>query len=222
MSTEAGEIYASLAAIQDELQAVGKERQTSDVGNYMYRAAEDLVNALHPLFKKHKVLILDEVVSIEREQHSSQRGNAKFLTLMQMRFTFISGKDGSSVSAVSPGEAMDNADKGTGKAATYCLKTALSHLFTVPTEDWADIEQEDHEIQAGARNVPGVYKRASDAIRNVTDHQTVSALRKRIKACVEDGSLVPAEAQELEDMLSDKEKQIPVPTGDAGRNRANG
>lgn len=215
----AGAIYGALASIQEDLKAVGKDRQTEAKGRYMYRAAEDLVNAIHPLFRKHKVFILTDIKELGLREHRSNNGSPIFTTVAHVNFSFVSGVDGSRVTCCVPGEAMDMQDKGSGKAMTYALKTALSHLFTVPTEDWADTEAYSYELQSQDDKV---FLRAQDAIRNATTVSDLEAIVARIETYRESGALADGDADTLRAHCTEREKDLPKPDANSGRRAAQG
>lgn len=62
-----------------------------------------------------------------------------------MKFTAYA-EDGSSVSSVTIGEAMDSGDKSMNKAMSTAYKYALMQIFCIPTADDKDTETHTHEV----------------------------------------------------------------------------
>ncbi len=94
-----------------------------------------------------------------------------------MRFHFFA-EDGSSMSAVTQGEGMDNGDKGTAKAMSVAMKYCLMQTFLVPTEDLVDGDAES----IPPRDKP---KKAKTTTPD-PDHEERAELRKEINASREE------------------------------------
>src|SRR5690606_30131319 len=80
----------------------------------------------------------------EREERQTQKGGALIYSVIDVKFTFYA-EDGSSVSSIIKGEAMDSGDKATNKAISTALKYALMQMFLIPTEEKIDTEYESPE-----------------------------------------------------------------------------
>lgn len=140
-------IYKKLIAINQELEFIPKEKKNLQQG-YNFRGIDDMYNALHPLFAKHGVFITSEKVSSVREERSTKSGNALIYSIMDYKFTFHA-EDGSSVSSIVTGEAMDSGDKSANKAISAALKYALMQMFLIPTEEQKDIDPDinTHDVK---------------------------------------------------------------------------
>lgn len=141
-------IYQSLAAIMNEVEAIGKNKKNAQQG-FMYRGIDDLYNDLQPKFAKHKVFIASEVLEIMREERQTKSGGSLTYTILKVKFTFYA-EDGSNVSSVMVGEAMDSGDKGSNKAMSIALKYCLFQLLLIPTEEVkeSDPDATIHQVQA--------------------------------------------------------------------------
>ncbi len=60
-------IYQSINAILNEVEAVGKTKENT-VQHFKFRGIDDVMNAIHPLLAKHKVFVVPEVLRREREE----------------------------------------------------------------------------------------------------------------------------------------------------------
>lgn len=136
-------IYQSIAALMQDIPAVGKEKRNKEQG-FLYRGIDDVMNALQPLLSKHKIFIVPEVLEQRREERTSKAGKALLYSLLTIKYTFFA-EDGSSVSAVVIGEGMDTADKASNKAMAVALKYALFQVFCIPTEEMVDPDSETPE-----------------------------------------------------------------------------
>lgn len=133
-------IYERIAAIMEEMPAIGKEKKNKDQG-FMYRGIDDVMNVLQPLLSKHKVFIVPEVLEQTREERATKSGGRLLYSLLKIKYTFFAD-DGTSVSAVVIGEGMDSSDKASNKAMAVGMKYALFQVFCIPTEEMADPDSE--------------------------------------------------------------------------------
>jgi hypothetical protein len=131
-------IYEALTAIMADCGAIGKGRRNQQQG-YSFRGIDDLYNAIHPLFAKHGVFVTSEVIERHREERQTKHGGLLLYTTLRVKFTFYSS-DGSSVSSITEGEAMDSADKSTNKAMSAALKYCLMQMLLIPTEELKDAD----------------------------------------------------------------------------------
>jgi hypothetical protein len=139
-------IYQALAQINKGIGAIQKSSKNQQQG-FMYRGIDDVMNELHALFAEHEVFILPEFLNIETTERQTQRGGVLFYVKATVKFTFMSS-DGSGVSAVVVGEAMDSGDKATNKAMSIALKYALLQMFLIPTIEEKDPDAQTHEIKS--------------------------------------------------------------------------
>ena len=128
-------LFEALSAIQSELTAVGKDSTANAGGKYKYRGIDAVINALHPLLAKHGVTIAPHVVAHDLQQFT---GYSKPHTNTILTVDYhVHGPDGQQldppVRAI--GYGIDNTDKGPGKAMSYAYKSAISQLFSLPTDD---------------------------------------------------------------------------------------
>jgi len=131
--TNAGQIYAAMAAIMKNVGAVGKNGKTDkNAGGYAYRKIEDVYASLQGLMAEHGVFSLPQVIKQRREERPTRNGGLLIYTILTVRFTFYAA-DGSSVQAVTVGEGMDSSDKSSNKAMSAAEKYALVMAFKIPT-----------------------------------------------------------------------------------------
>jgi hypothetical protein len=149
-----GAIYKALWSIMGEVTAVSKDR-VNQYQQYKFRGIDDIVNVLHPLFTKHKVLMVPQIMeSSGEEKAATVDGKTKmsYIRKVTMEYCFVSVEDGSEVRVIAEGEGFDTSDKAKPKAITMAFKQVLQQMFMIPTEDSADAEQDhiEHPVQASA------------------------------------------------------------------------
>ena len=147
MNAQEGKIYERIASVQSDVEFIGKDKQVQSGGSYKYRGVDQVLNTLHPLFSKHKIFAVPEVLEIlEREQRKTSKGNEVLYQVLKIRYTFYTD-DGSSVSAVVVGEAMDSGDKVSNKCMSVAYKYACFQVLSIPTEETcADPDDENQAL----------------------------------------------------------------------------
>lgn len=130
-------IYAAMAAIAAEIGAIGKDKRCTQGANFAYRGIDDVYNALNPIMAKHGVFVLPIAGERTTETRQTQKGATIEVVVMRMTYKFCHA-DGSSVEAVTVGQAMDSGDKATNKAMAIAHKYAILQAFCIPTEDMED------------------------------------------------------------------------------------
>ena len=141
-------IYKAIIGVMAEINAIGKDRKNQQQG-FAYRGIDDVMNELHAALTKNKVFVVPEVLNEERSTGKTRNGGDLFYTRLKIRFTFYTD-DGSSVSAVVIGEAMDSGDKASNKALSIGLKYAMLQVFCIPTEDEKDPDAQSPQPAAGS------------------------------------------------------------------------
>lgn len=129
-------IYESINAIMQDMGAIGKNK-TNIQQNFKFRGIDDVMNHLKPLLAKYKVFVVPQVLSYEREERKTSKGNNLIYSVCNIKYTFYA-EDGTSVEAVVTGEGMDSGDKATNKAMAIAFKYALFQVFCIPTEEMKD------------------------------------------------------------------------------------
>lgn len=201
-------IYKAIIGVMAEINAIGKDRKNQQQG-FAYRGIDDVMNELHAALTKNKVFVVPEVLNEERSTGKTRNGGDLFYTRLKIRFTFYTD-DGSSVSAVVIGEAMDSGDKASNKALSIGLKYAMLQVFCIPTEDEKDPDAQSPQPQAGTMKPakPAPKKAAFDFTPK--GGETTPAEKKELgeifKATFPDGS--PVFSKEAMKFFSDLRKDF--------------
>lgn len=149
-------IHELIPLIMDDVGAIEKSRKNQSQG-YQFRGIDDVYNAMQPAFAKRGVFVVPSVLTQAREDRQTNKGGNLIYTILTVKHTFYA-KDGSSVEAVTVGEAMDSGDKSANKAMSAAMKYAVMEVFAIPTEDAKDTENETHEV--GPRQAPPLPRHA--------------------------------------------------------------
>ena len=118
-------------------------------GQNEYKAVGEktVLNMIKPLFKKHKLIMIPKDGEISEDVFSYVDGYGKnklrAITQLKVYFTLIDAETGESVDVIGFGNGADSQDKGSGKAFTYALKTALNKTFMMFSGEDTDNQHSD-------------------------------------------------------------------------------
>lgn len=149
--TKTPKIYEALIKANELVGAISKGNTNQQQG-FKFRGVDDVYNRLHPILAKCGIVIVPEVVSYEVTERQARNGVLLY-TRATIRHHFTTS-DGSSVTTLVVGEAMDSGDKGMNKAMSIALKYALFQLFTIPTDEDKDPDATTHELVPQAPQAP--------------------------------------------------------------------
>jgi len=144
-------IAEKLLAIQTELKA--PKNQTNKFGNYKYRSAEDILEALKPYLSKYKVSVKVSNETIEICEMHCVRSVAKL----------IDAEDPNSVIEASDDAFIEMNAKGmqmpqkSGSASSYAKKYALGNLFLLDDTKDSDATN-DHKTTIASSKLPSLNK----------------------------------------------------------------
>ena len=136
-------IYESITKVMSESIAIGKDSYNKQQ-NFKYRGIDAVMNTFYPLFSKHKIFIVPEVLEQTREERTTKNGGNLIYSILKVKYTFYA-EDGTSISATVMGEGMDSADKSGNKAMSVAFKYAMFQVFCIPTEEMRDPDAESFE-----------------------------------------------------------------------------
>lgn len=166
---EPAPIAVLLSRVSADVGAVRKDRVApGNIGGFQFRGVDAVVNAVHPAFARHGVIMLPEVLDVTRESVPTRAGNTMMNVSVRVRFTFY-GPTGDHLSVITMGEAADAGDKATAKAQSVALRVALLQALLLPTDE-PDPDEQGYEradrpqgVQAGQRQ-PTARQAEHDAV----------------------------------------------------------
>jgi hypothetical protein len=172
-------INAALLAVQRDITAIDKERKNQQQG-YNFRGIDDVMNEIHPHFTKHGIFITTKVLDQKREERETRNGATLLYSILKIEFQFHA-EDGTSVTCEMIGEGMDSGDKSANKAMSVALKYAILQMFTIPTADPKDPENDSPEpLPKKDRPMPGTKESKSfDDWHAVTWHLKFGAKKDK-------------------------------------------
>lgn len=161
-------IYKAIIGVMKSINAIGKD-SFNKLQGFKYRGIDDVMNELHTALANNGVFIVPEVLEEVRSTGKSKNGGDLYYTRLKIRFTFYA-EDGSSVSSVVIGEAMDSGDKASNKALSIGLKYAMLQVFCIPTEEEKDPDAQSPQPQAGSmKKAPQVEQKGGPATQAESD-----------------------------------------------------
>jgi len=125
-------LVIKLCEILGDVDRVPK-RGRNEFHKYDYVMEPDLVEAVRQKLAERHVFLLSSVEELRREDT---------LTEAKVKFTFLDGDTGESLSFYYVGQGDDKGDKGAYKAYTGALKYAIMKNFLVPTGDDPEADTE--------------------------------------------------------------------------------
>lgn len=189
-------IYKALTSIIGEVSAIGKNQKNQQQG-FMFRGIDDVMNELHTLFGKYKVVIIPEVVDYKVQEHTTSKGTLMYTTHSIIKFHFVAD-DGSEIVTTNVGEAMDTADKGMNKTMSCALKYALMQMFLIPTKDIEDADRITPDNTMPTTQLQQTQKIVKDVQKVLAMIEAATTLDelKKIQDGVNASGLYQAEMQE--------------------------
>lgn len=153
-------IYESISNVMKDIGAIGKN-DVNEYDKYKFRGIDAVYNALNGALVKNKVFIVPELLDLEQEDRQTAKGGVQIHTKVKVKYSLFA-EDGTFITSVFPGEAMDRSDKSINKAMTAAYKYMLFELFTIPTEENKDADAESPEAGAKKNDAPVVTEQNAE------------------------------------------------------------
>lgn len=136
-------IYQAMANVMASISPIGKDKHNHQ-GGFKFRGIDDVYNSLHRAMADEGIFCTMEVID-HRSEPRQFKNSSGFQVYTTVKYSFHA-VDGSSVSSVVVGEAMDSGDKATNKTYAIAHKYALLQAFLIPTEDMQDPDGEQYQL----------------------------------------------------------------------------
>ena len=175
-------VYKKLIKVQQELKAPKNQRNT--FGNYNYRSAEDILEALKPILAKHEAdVILSYKVIVTGNMWTYVEATATFVDIETGESTCTTGyaREAETKNGMDPSQI-------TGSASSYAGKYALNGLFLI--DDTKDADTDEHHRQTAGNNQKAFSKDDVTALRldlvklAIATSKDVNALEKRVATAI--------------------------------------
>lgn len=135
-------IYERLSAVMNEISPIAKD-SWNDGQKFKFRGVDAVVAEIHPLFKKHGVMLFSMANPAVYATVPQRSGSLATSARLTVQFTLV-GLKGDYHFGVADAEANDNGDKATAKAMSVALRTFLLQTFLIPTGD-TDADSENYD-----------------------------------------------------------------------------
>ena len=143
------QVLKSIATVAKKLSQAGIAKgRTNQQQGFKFRGIDEVLNAISPMLADEGLIMAPKVLSREVTERTTKSGGALFYVVLMVEYTIYSAVDGSSVSVVTCGEAMDSGDKATNKAMSAAYKYMVIQTYCVPTEGDNDADATTHEVAA--------------------------------------------------------------------------
>ena len=132
-------VYKKLIKVQTELKAPKNQRNT--FGNYNYRSAEDILEALKPILVKHEAdVFISYKIIVKENLWTYVEATATFVDIETGEYTCTTGyaREAETKKGMDPSQI-------TGSASSYAGKYALGGLFLI--DDTKDADTDEHYRQ---------------------------------------------------------------------------
>lgn len=172
-------IVQALAAVMEEVQAVGKEGRNTQQ-NYNFRGIDAVVNAVGPAFRRHGVVCVPVEAGYDSENYTTKNGAHMRSVTVRVTFRFY-GPAGDYIEAQALGESADAGDKAVPKAHSVAYRTMLLQALCIPTNE-PDPDSESHERAEPVRqdapraDVPNTWAKVEKAVRSCDNEGEAWAL----------------------------------------------
>ena len=150
-------VYKKLIKVQQELKAPKNQRNT--FGNYNYRKAEDILEALKPILAKHEATVfISYKVVVTGNMWTYVEATATFVDIETGESTCTTGyaREAETKKGMDPSQI-------TGSASSYAGKYALNGLFLI--DDTKDADTDEYHRQTAGNNQKAFTKDDVTALR---------------------------------------------------------
>lgn len=155
-------IHRKIIEVMKRVSHVGKN-DFNEQQKYPFRGIDGVLNAVGPAMREVGVFAVPRVVESSVARVLSTTDKAMRESTVRIEYTFYA-EDGSSITAVVPGESLDTGDKGMAKALSVAFRIVLIQIFALPTQEpTTDHDGHYHEESRSALS-PWVRNRGLELI----------------------------------------------------------
>lgn len=136
-------IYEKLLSVQSELKA--PKNQTNNFGRYNYRSCEDILEAVKPILKKEKcvVIVNDEIEQVDNRFY------------VKATVSLVDVESGEIIASSAYAREEENkkgmdSSQVTGASSSYARKYALNGLFAIDDTKDGDVTNSGEENESSA------------------------------------------------------------------------
>lgn len=182
-------VVAALANVMEDVRAVAKDGRNQQQ-QYPFRGIDAVMNAVGPVLRKHKVVVVPLLESVNYRDVTTSGGKPSRECTVSVRYRFY-GPSGDYIDCVTPGESMDFGDKGAPKAMSVAFRTALLQALCLPTDD-PDPDSHSYERESPAVGRGQAPKPPADKFGGTDPDEILPRLRADCEAMGWDLGVVAA------------------------------
>lgn len=130
---QAPSVIEALTRVMGDVQYVGKGGW-NDHQKFKFRGIDDVMNAVGPVLRRHKVILMPRIISHELTSRPRPNGGTTNFATVTVEYT-AHGPAGDTISGSAAGEAFDTGDKATPKAMSVAFRTFLLQALCLPTDE---------------------------------------------------------------------------------------
>jgi hypothetical protein len=203
MSEEKPTIHAALLAVMNDVTYVGKD-QYNEQQKFNFRGIDGVLDAVGPAFRKHGILPMPEVTSVESTSYTTKNGTVMTRSVVRVNYDFR-GPAGDTLTAIGiPGESADSGDKSVSQAMSVAYRTALIQVLALP------IHQPDPDADTEEKEAAQPAVVTEDQSATELDWESATRMKEAHQAYV---AMVKDEPEEVKAALRAyrKDKGFPWP-----------
>lgn len=139
-------IYEKLYKIQKQVKGLSKDKKSH---NFEYVTGNKLLSFIKPLMDEHKILLKQEVLSIENDRmdYKTKYGEkSEILSKVMMKFTWIDVETGEKDENLFGANGQNDWEKGLGSALTYAERYFILKYFHISTDE-DDIDNPNRKLK---------------------------------------------------------------------------
>ena len=197
-------VFQALRAVMRDMKAVGKD-SVNEQQRFRFRGIDAVMNAAHPLFAEHGILMVPTVLERITESRETKSGGSMNVVHLRIRYRFY-GPAGDYLDAEVWGEAQDSADKATNKALAAGMKYALFQTLCIPTEDQPDADSTTVEATRGSD--PETLAALELAVDEAASADALRRVHGQAKVAVAARKLTVVDGVRIQTMCTDRAKVI--------------
>ena len=154
-ATAVGLVHGAIVAVAAELSGVGigKDHRNTEQ-KFNFRGIDDVLNTLSPLLAKHRLYVIPSVLERTLIEGKTKSGGSMWRVTIKVEYRITHAEDGSSVTGITYGEAMDSGDKATNKAISAAYKYFAIQAFAIPVVGTPDADADAGNGNRDERDPP--------------------------------------------------------------------
>ncbi len=125
-------IYQKLIEVRKTVEYLKKDTQGQQ---FKFVSSSQTLGSLRKAMDKQGLLLIPSIVGKETRDHSTQKENHEYFTILYMKYIWINADNPEeTITCYWTGQGLDPGEKGVGKALTYAEKYFMLKFFNIATD----------------------------------------------------------------------------------------